>query len=126
MVPSSLSPSRLEEVVQLFSQWRSRKKTRLEPTPLALCRAAAGLVSHYPRGRILRSLGISAEALQSFEAKSQDQKGDMKDPLFVPLSLIGPDQEEHHRCEIKKPGGIHLVIQTRDVAAVIQAFLCSA
>lgn len=59
----------LDAVAQDFEAWRLTKKTAKERTPLALCIAAAHLMSHYPTKQILERLNISFQALKMFSKK---------------------------------------------------------
>ena len=82
---SDASSVELEEVRLFFTKWRKERKSRRQPIPEFLWKAAMQLFPHYPMGVIARELSLNYNQLnskfQNFEILTRSKKGEASSPI---------------------------------------------
>ena len=130
----------LQEVQQLFIEWRQQKKYPREKIPNKLWKAATQLIPKYSNTKVTRTLKISADSLKQKVKKyhsSNDQSSkevgfvEVKRSLNSELHLSLPSSQSTLSCdraEIQRKDGSRLSLysqegSTLDGKALIKAFL---
>ena len=75
---SDASSVGLEEVKQFFANWRKERKSRRQPIPDFLWKAAGQLFPRYPLGVIARELSLDYNQLKSKFQESEIQSPSKK------------------------------------------------
>jgi hypothetical protein len=94
----------LEEVHQLFEQWRSQKRRR-DPIPPALWKAAVALSTKHSINEISRHLRLSYTELK---ARANNPKGVPSTPGFIELAAVSCRE---CTIELEKPTGERMRIR---------------
>ncbi len=124
----------LQEVQQLFIEWRQQKKYPREKIPKNLWKAVAQLIPKYSITRVTRTLKISVAPLKQKIKKyhsSIDQSSKEVDFVEVNRTLSVPLPQSTIHCdrvEIQKKDGSRLTLYsqegtTLDGKTLIRAFL---
>ncbi len=83
---SDASSVGLEEVKQFFANWRKERKSRRQPIPDFLWKAAGQLVPRYPLGVIARELSLNYNQFKSKFRESEIQSPSIKKGASSPSS----------------------------------------
>jgi len=137
----------IEDVADQFQSWYKSKTNKFTPIPSNLKELIKQLFPHYSIKEILSYLSISRPTLLTIQKKYENNLLNASDTLknnlenqnitFIPLDSLKQNAEvaitsnpmhtadSYSSCQIIKPNGTKLIIQTSDQKAIIQAFLCS-
>ena len=126
----------LVEVVNQFQLWRDSKNSKFPPIPVHLRDHIRQLLGSYQVPQIAAALNISKATIYSIKKDQNshilaESTDDAEHNLsFIPFKLIdttesAPTPVIHCcTCQIIKPNGAKLIINTSDPTNVIKAFLC--
>jgi len=89
--PLNSEKAYLLKVSEEFTQWRGRRTQGRSKIPEHLRHQAISLLSHHPKSRVTRALGITGDMLNRWQ-NHQPTEGD-GEPLFDVISL-NPSHEE--------------------------------
>jgi hypothetical protein len=113
---SNASSVGLEEVKQFFANWRKERKSRRQPIPDFLWKAAGQLFPRYPLGVIARELSLNynlfKSKFQESEIQSPSKKKDassLPSPKWEVTKIISvptePPKTSPMDWELSSPGG---------------------
>jgi len=95
----------VEEVQQLFEQWR-RTKRRRDRIPAALWEAAASLSGQHSTNKISKLLHLNHTALRDcIGAHKQGEEIQEKAPAFIELEMIPSGAVNECTIEMERPDG---------------------
>ncbi len=140
----------MEDAVQQFQQWRNSKKSKFDPIPNYLAEVVQQLLLQYSSKEITHHLHLSNRKIFSLKKENGDfltannkRGGRTKQKAaenvdFIPFKIAAADPIAIARddnvpvtfklncttCEIIKPNGSRLIIQTIEPKSIIEAFLC--
>lgn len=137
----------IEDVADQFQSWYKSKTNKFTPIPSNLKELIKQLFPHYSIKEILSYLSISRPTLLTIQKKEYENnllnapdtlKNNLEDQniTFIPLDSLKQNAgvgittnaihtaDSYSSCQIIKPNGTKLIIQTSDPKAIIQAFLC--
>ena len=130
------TPITIETAAAQFNEWRQSKTSKLEPIPDNLKNTIKLLIPHYPKTQIISRLKINSAIIKSCLQDNRYQNSSPEQTIdFLPFQIsptinqkhpVNPKQVQSSNtvCQIIKPNGNKLIIQTTDPKSIIQAFLC--
>jgi len=135
----------LAEMGQVMKQWRAQKKYASEKIPDALRSQLLEIMAKYPHRSVAHALRLSSDtvlALRKMQHTLSSKQTAQQQPKqegvhFIPFALpatasLAADKHAANKneansgnmCEIHHPNGAKLLITSRDLQHIIQAFLC--
>ena len=136
----------IEDVADQFQSWYKSKTNKFTPIPSNLKELIKQLFPHYSIKEILSYLSISNPTLLTIQKEYENNLSNASDTIknnledqnitFIPLDSLKQNAEvgitsnpihtagNYSSCQIIKPNGTKLIIQTSNPKAIIQAFLC--
>jgi hypothetical protein len=134
----------LEEAIKQFEVWRSKKQSKFEATPAYLKELLQRLLPYHPSSKIAKALKISPKVLSLLHITGPKNTLTHKHKAKISVNakesninfakltgassanlLIG-STFNLPQYEIIKPNGYKLIIHMdKDIATIIQSFLCS-
>jgi hypothetical protein len=117
----------LEEVEDLFKNWRKTRKSH-KPVPRRLWEAATSLAANYPIPTIAKRLLLDPSALKRRARAERTQPADHRstDPAFIELAIGDHGVDYECTIEMEDQIGSKMKMHVRDVRGLDLYEICRA